>query len=261
MPSAPIFLTVAPPGWGKTEFVMSNPECLLLACQQGHGGVDGYKITITSWDDKKEPEEIDGMMHMSFRQAVRQIQKNRAILPYKFVAIDTLDDLIKMLVREMLGKLHVQHLSDLEYGKGWDLGQNSPFRNEMNILTKCGMGVIFITHEDTTEKTFKGVKQAKKETALPGGIFKQIFPIVESVLHGVFGKRRKGQVRRDRIFVTEGSESMLAKNRYGLLPPAWVVNPDIEERWEEFKSFWSDPKKRDEAFKHFQELGYDIDEF
>jgi hypothetical protein len=260
MPDAPIMLQVAPPGFGKTEFAMSNPKCLLAACQQGHEGVDGYKVVVTSWDDKdREPEEINGIMHLSFMQLVKQVVSYSRTLPYNFIAIDTLDDLIKMLVDESMPRLRIKHLSDLGFGKGYDLGQNTPFRKAMNKLTKCGVGIMFITHEDISEKEFKpGEKRARKETTLPTGIYKQVFPILTSVLHGVFGKRRKGQARRDRIFVTEGSDQMLAKNRYGALPSAWIVPFDFEERWKQFVSFWESEENRQEAFEEFQKH-YDLE--
>lgn len=262
MPATPIFLQVAPPGWGKTEFALSNSKCLLAACQRGHEGVDGFKVTITSWDDKeREPFEKDGMMHLSFMQLVKELENNKEELPYDFLGIDTIDDLIKMLVDESHKRLKVQHLSDMEWGKGYDLGQNTPFRKAINRLNHCGLGIIFITHEDTTEKTFKGIKQAKKETTLPGGIYKQIFPMVTAVLHGVFGKKRKGKNYRDRIFVTEGSESMLAKNRYGVLPTAWLVDSDLKNRWEEFVSFWNDPDGRQAALDNLEALGYSLEDF
>jgi hypothetical protein len=260
MPDAPIFLQVAPPGWGKTEFAMSNPKCLLAACQQGHELLKGYKVVITSWNDKdRPPEVINDIMHLSFMQLVAQIQEYGRSLPYNMIAIDTLDDLIKMLAEESLGRLRVKHLSDLEFGKGWDMGQNTPFYRAFNRLTKCGVGIIFITHEETKQIEFKkGDNRAKKETTLPRGIYKQVFPILTSVLHGVFGKRRKGSPRRDRIFVTEGSDQILAKNRYGLLPAAWIVPPTFEDRWEQFVSFWDDEEKRLAAFQEFEEQ-YDLE--
>lgn len=255
MPTAPIILSVAPPGWGKTEFAMSNPKCLLAACQEGHSGVDGYKVVITSWDNKElPPRRHNGIMHLSFVQLVKEIERDPTSLPYDFIAIDTIDDLVKMLVDESMIRLRIKHLSDLDFGKGYDLGQNSPFRKTFGRLTKCGLGIMLITHENIVEHNFKKEKKSKKETTLPNGIYKQIFPICESVLHGVFGRRRKGQVRRDRIFVTEGSEEILAKNRYGALPAAWIVPSDLKERWEQFVSFWSDEKVCDAAFKDYETI-------
>lgn len=261
MPASPIFLQVAPPGFGKTEFALSNPRCLLAACQRGHEDVEGFKVTITSWDMDVEVVKRGDMVYLSFMQLVKMLVAYGDDLPYNFLAIDTLDDLIKMLVDESHTKLRIKHLSDLEWGKGYDLGQNTPFRKVMNKLTACGLGIIFITHEDVTEKTFKGIKQAKKETTLPGGIYKQVFPMVTSVLHGVFGRQRKGKERRDRIFVTEGSESILAKNRYGALPAAWLIDPILKNRWEQFVAFWNSAEKRKEAIEHLAELGYDINDF
>lgn len=265
MPKAAKILIVAPPGFGKTEFAASNPNCLQLLCQEGHAGVGGFKVRIVSWDGEAEPYIApDDIPSMSFVQCVRQLQEMEDV-PYDFMSVDTIDDLVKMLIDEKMPTLKkdgkkIQHLSDLEYGKGYDMGQNSPFRKEFHKLTKLGLGIIFITHEEISTKSFGKEQRAKKETTLPTGIYKQIFPIVESVLHGVFGKKRKGQPRRDRIFVTEGSETMLAKNRYGALPAAWIVNPDLSERWAEFVSFWDDEEKREEAFEAFNKI-YDLEEF
>lgn len=266
MPKAAKILIVAPPGFGKTEFAASNPNCLQLLCQEGHAGVGGYKVRITSWDSEDEPYIApDGIASMSFIQLVQSLQAEKNLI-YDFMSIDTIDDLVKMLVDEKMPTLKkdgkkIQHLSDMDYGKGYEIGQNSPFRKEFSKITKLGIGILFITHEDIAIRTFGKQQQAKKETTLPTGIYKQIFPIVESVLHGVLGKKRKGQPRRDRIFVTEGSETMLAKNRYGALPAAWIVNQTISKRWDEFVSFWDNEEKRNEAFENFQKLGYDLDEF
>lgn len=260
-------LLVAPPGWGKTEFVMSNPRCLLLACEEGHGATDGYKIRITGWDDsEKYPvDERNPIPRGGFLQVVGALQKSEGDIPYDSIGVDTIDVLIKMLVDEKLPTLRdkdgkrVAHMSDVGFGKGYDLGQNSPFRKEFNKLVKLGLNIFFLTHEKKKDSTFQGKgTTTKKETTLPNGIFEQIFPMMDVILHGVFGKKRKGQMRRDRIFVTEGSEDILAKNRYGLLPPAWLVNHDEENRWQEFLDYF-DPKTHEDAVDELNKIGYDLE--
>lgn len=260
-PSALKALIVAPPGWGKTEFVMSNPKCLLLACEEGHGATDGYKIRVTGWDDsEKYPvTERNPIPRGGFVQIVGALQKMEDDLPYDSVAIDTIDLLIRFLAEESLGRLKVKHLSELEFGRGWDLGQNTPFRNEINKLVKLGLNVLFITHEDKSEfKDKQGRVLNKKETTLPKGIFKQIYPMVDTILHGIFGKKLKSLPRRDRIFVTEGSEDMLAKNRFGLLPPAWLVNQEQDQRWVEFLELFK-AENHESAIENLNRFGYDLE--
>lgn len=257
-------LIVAPPGHSKTEMVMSNPKCLLLACEEGHGGTDGFKISITGWDDSEQYEPVKGIPKGGFVQVVGALQKSAGALPYDTVAIDTIDVLIKMLVDDKLPGLRdkdglkVQHLSDVGFGKGYDLGQNSPFRQEFNKLVKLGLNVILLTHEKKKDASFSSGTKTKKETTLPNGIFEQIYPMMDTIIHGVFGKKRKNMKRRDRIYVTEGSEDMLAKNRLGLLPPAWLVSHDQSKRWEELVGYF-DPDSHESAVQQLTKLGYDLE--
>lgn len=261
-------LIVAPPGWGKTELVMSNPNCLLLAGQEGHGNTDGYKIIITGWDDPTEYEPLrvgDALIpRAGFKQVIGALQKSAGSLPYDMIAVDTINDLIAMCIDEKLPTLkdkdgiRIQHMSDMGFGKGYDLGQNTPFRKEYNKLVKLGLDIVFITHEKKRDSQFSSGNKTKKETTLPTGIFEQIHPMMDTILHGVFGKKRKGQPRRDRILVTEGSEDMLAKNRWGLLPPAWLVNSIDKKRWPELISYF-DPKNHSKATEQLEELGYDLE--
>lgn len=257
-------LIVSPPGWGKTEFFMSNPNCLLLACEEGHKFTSGYKLIIDAWDgvlsngSTSPYKDQSGTIHTSFVKAVASLQTD----PTKFnmVFIDTIDALVKMLLDYGLGKRHIEHASDGgDYGKGWDIIQNSPFRKQLNILLKSGRGIGASTHEQAENKNFKSGPRAKKETTLPSGIYRQIYAQFDLILHGVFGKAKKNQKTRDRILVSEGSEDILAKNRGGLLPPAFIVPRKFEDRWKQFETFFKNPKSKEIAFTEFEKSGYDLE--
>lgn len=258
-------LLYAVPGWGKTEFFMSNPKCLLLACESGHKFTSGYKVIIDCWDGlllngtREAYQDKKGVWHDSFVHAVANLQKPQDL--YNFVFIDTVDSLIKMLLDYKLGKAGVQHASDGgEYGKGWDILQNTPFRKEFNKLLKAGLGVGASTHEQAESKTFKKSGTfAKKETTLPGGIYKIIYAQFDVILHGVFGKMNKETKKRWRILQSEGSEDILAKNRGGIVPPAWIVPQEFKERWKQFAEFFNKPETKEKAFKAYETAGYELD--
>lgn len=260
-------LIVSPPGWGKTEFFMSNPDCLLLACEEGHKFTQGNKIIIDAWDGilsngGKEPYTTGTgtklVWHNSFVGAVASLQKTDR---FSMIFIDTIDALVKMLLDYGLGKRHIEHASDGgDYGKGWDIIQNSPFRKQLNILLKSGRGIGASTHEQAENKNFKSGTRAKKETTLPSGIYRQIYAQFDLILHGIFGKSRKGVKTRDRILISEGSEDILAKNRGGLLPPAFIVPRKFEERWKQFEEFFTKPKSKDLAFAEYEKAGYSLDD-
>ncbi len=241
------YLMIAPPGWGKTELFMSFPDSILLACEEGHKLVEGYKLVIDCYDYTKhsahqEPwKDQDGNIHSSFKQAVKNLQETDR---FKFVIIDTVDALVKMIVdyhvqeRKVEGRT-IEHIEELGgYGRGYDIGQNSPFRRATNSILKTGRGIGYITHQYINERTFATGQRSKKETTLPSGISKLIVPQVDIAMHGEFGKRRKPNRFKDRIIVTEGSEETLAKNRGGIMPNRFILPYDFEERWKTIKSFF-----------------------
>lgn len=252
------WLAVAPPGWGKTEFFMAFPDSVLLACEEGHSFTEGYKIIIDCFDYKGndlEPHtDQNGNLHMSFLQAVEKLERSNR---FKFVIVDTVDAMVKQIIDFTTEAKRVEHIQDIgEYGRGYDIGQNSPFRKAINRILKTGRGIGFITHQQVNQASFSKGLKAKKETSLPGGISRQIFAQVDLVIHGVIGKRRKPNRFRDRIVVTEGTEEILAKNRGGILPTRFIL--PMEGRWDCVSAFFTQPssiKKAEEAYaKHYNDL-------
>lgn len=240
------WLFVAPPGFGKTEFFSLFPDCLMLACEEGHKFIKGKKIIIDTWADSQEAKDSDGNLHLPFTVAVGRIQDSER---FQFIQIDTLDALVKKCIDHHIGKANQAHLSDLgEYGKGYDLGQNDPIRRSLNSIFVSGRGIGLITHQAVETKSFKKGPVSKKETTLPNGIHKIIFPQMDLIIHGEFGAVRDGQKYRDRIIRSEGSEDILAKNRGGVLPPAWICPLDLKKRIEQMQSFFDgSPTERKEA--------------
>lgn len=236
-------LAIAPPSWGKTELFMSFPDSLLLACEEGHKLVKGHKIVIDCYDFKigkvKEPwTDEDGNMHMSFLQAADRIEKSDR---FKFIIIDTVDALVKMIVDYHVGAKKVEHIEDIgKYGRGYDIGQNTPFRRAINKIIKTGRGMGYTTHQQINEKSFNTGPKAKKETTLPSGILKILVPQVDIAFHGEFGKKRNTNRFRDRIVVTEGTDEIVAKNRGGIMPNRFILPQEFEKRWPMIESFFKD---------------------
>lgn len=233
------WMFVAPPGFGKTDFFSLFPDCLMLACEEGHKFIKGFKILIDTWAPVKGvdvSEDSDGNMHMSFLESVKRITSSDR---FQFIFIDTLDALSKKCIDHYVLSANQAHLSDLgDYGKGYDLGQNDPIRRAVGELLSSGRGIGVTTHQQIETRSFNKGTKSKKETSLPNGIYKLMFPQMDVIIHGEFGGIREGNTHRDRIIKSEGSEDILAKNRGGVLPPAWIAPLDREERIEQLKSFF-----------------------
>lgn len=251
-------LIVAPPGWGKTELAMSNPDCLLLAFEEGHRFVTGYKMIIDAWDETDEWTEKDGTIHCSMLQACKKLEKSSR---FQYVFLDTVDAMVKMLLDFKLPQKKAEHASDLgDYGKGWDIAQNTPFRQVLNRIMKTGRGILAATHEATEQKNFKGMGQrAKKETTLPSGIQRQIYAQFEMIGHGIYGKIDKKTRIRERILQFEGSSDILAKNRGGKMPAGFVVPRKFEDRWTKFARLFDNKAEHEKALKELEEKGYELE--
>lgn len=247
-PASLVILMIGPPKWGKTKFMMSNPNALLLATETGHRFQAGHKIEITAWDHTgKRPAPVhdsDGIVRMSFLQAVEILESTDK---FDFVIIDTTDMLAKMCSDFHCAKIAVEHPSDAgDFGKGFDLCLNSPFRRACLRIMKTGRGIGFITHSDPKTYKFKSGEKTKKESTLSGGVWKFVYTQADCILHGKFGKtvsRKDGTTYRQRILEAEGSEDAIAGVRAeGVsLPNSWVVDPN--NPWSQFAGFFAAPAK------------------
>lgn len=232
------WLFVAPPGFGKSEFFASFDDSLMLACEGGHKFIKCPKLIIDTWGGPGEAKDADGNIHCSFLAALKKIESSTR---YEFVFIDTIDALVKKCIDYHVEKANQAHLSDLgDYGKGFDLGQNDPIRKAINRIFATERGIGLITHQEIKTAAFKkGSQQAsKKETSLPNGIFKFVYPQMDIIIHGEFGGIQDGNEHKDRIIRAEGTEDILAKNRGGVLPGAWISPLAFNARGEQIASFF-----------------------
>lgn len=238
------YLMITPPKWGKTTFMCSVPDSILLAFEEGHAFHETHKIVIDCWDrgysDRKDGwgEDDDGNAHTSFAEAVEAIVASDR---FQFVVIDTADMAAKMCLDYHYKKLGVTHASDAgDYGKGWDLALTQPYRLQVGALMKAGRGIGFITHSNLVTKKVGRVETSRWETTLPSQVQKFLHTQADVILHGSFGKKRKGMEDRDRVISMDGSNEILAGSRVrGIhLPPKYVVDPI--EPWQQWASFFGE---------------------
>ncbi len=245
-PSSLVVLLIAEPKWGKTSFFMSNPNAVLLAFEEGHKFQRGYKIIIDKWEEKGYEIEKDkeGCPHMTAAQAFDALEASDL---YDFVIFDTVDMAVKMCVDYHCKERRVDHPTDAgDYGKGWDVTQNTPMRRAILRMLKTGRGVGLITHTKTELQRFTSGERARKESTMPNGVMRICSSQADLILHGEFGRLQPGERLRDRVLVCEGDMDTLAGNRSGvMLPNRYIV--DKKNPWKQFRKFFTDPRAADSA--------------
>jgi hypothetical protein len=167
---------------------------------------------------------------------------------FDFIIFDTADMAARKCVDYHLHKNGWQHAQDGgDYGKGYDIVQNTPFRHMIGAIMATGRGIGFITHSEIKTTAFAKGNKSKKETSLPGGIHKFLHTQADIMWHGGFGVRQKGNRYRDRIVQTEGDEETLAGNRTKNvnIPPRFILDP--ADPWGQWCSFFTDPTAADKA--------------
>lgn len=246
-PKKLVYLAIAPPKWGKTTFFCDVPDALLVAFERGFQFQKTPTVFIDKWDDKNFEafKDEDDVVHMTMKQLEKSLTASDK---YQFIIFDTADMAAKKCSDYHLNKYGWQHAQDGgDYGKGYDIVQNAPFRQMIGSIMSTGRGIALITHSEIKTTDFKKGKQSKKETSLPGGVHKFLHTQADIIFHGSFGVRQKGNQYRDRIWQTEGDEETLAGNRTRdlSLPVRYIVDP--ERPWAQWEQFFNDPTAAIEA--------------
>lgn len=245
------YLMMTEPKWGKTTFFCGVPNALLLAFEEGHAFIEAKKIVIDKWDVGLKVRtqggswsvDDDGNTHASAMEVIEALEIE---CPYDFIIIDTVDMASKMCTDYECEKNGVSHPSDGgDFGKGWAILQTDPFRRFFGRIVKLGVGIGCTTHIAVRED--QKTKAIRRESSLPTGIQKFIHTQADMLINGSFGRKRKGEVERDRVISFDGSNEVLAGSRVrGVhLPKKFILKPpthtDHSVPWKQWATFFDDP--------------------
>ncbi len=251
-PASLVYLFIGPPKFGKTTWFSSIPDALLLAFERGASFQKVHKISIKGWDGDDTIDtdaEDENVKYMTMMVASRLLKKSTR---FPFVIFDTADMAAKMCSDYHCRKNNYQHVSEGgDFGKGYDMLQNTPFRQLVGDILSTGRGIGFITHSATNSVKIKGQEKVKRETSLPGGIFKFIHTQADAILHGEYGIRQKGHKHHDRIIQTAGDEVTLAGNRCEVSIPLKYVM-DAKDPWGQWCRFFADPEAAGKATRDYE---------
>jgi DNA polymerase III delta prime subunit len=216
-PSPPKMIVYGQPGVGKTTFAASA-SAVLVDCENGAGAVPGLTRTpyLQSWPQMRQ-------------WLVELASMSKADAP-NAVAIDTIDWMVQRIAEHVVHDLDPKAGTSMintlgtahgGYFKAREIVQNIVYRDllpMLNAISETGAAVILLAHAANTKMTTpEGFDQRLASPDLPQWIAPPFIEWADAVLYAY----RDGDRR---VLKTEGTNVILAKNRYSL--PA-----EIEFSW------------------------------
>jgi len=216
-PSPPKMIVYGQPGVGKTTFAASA-DAILMDCENGAGAVRGLTRTpyLQSW-----PEMRQWLMELTDLPADHQVNA---------LAVDTIDWMVQRIIEHVVldldGKARGEITNTLAtahggYFKAREIVQNVVYRDllpMLNAVAEKGIAIILLAHAVNTKVTLpEGHDQRLASPDLPQWIAPPFIEWSDAVLYA----HRDGE---QRLLLTEGTNVILAKNRYSLpsaLPLDW----------------------------------------
>lgn len=183
------------PGVGKSVFASRSPKPFFITTDGNYewlidfGADPNAHVQVNTWEEAKKAfaMDFDG---------------------YETIVVDLLEDLFKWCEYEYCKKSRIEHISDVGYGKGYDITRNEFFLEISKLLSK-DKNVILITHGITfVTKDRRGVEHTR---------YAPSNRIPDKVMDMIEGRLR--YCLRCYLKVEEQTDGTLAKKRYLSLVP------------------------------------------
>lgn len=136
------------PGTGKSVWASKAPKPFFITTDGNYEWLEDFGADpnahkqVSSWDEAKKvfDDDFDG---------------------YETIVVDLLEDLFKWCEAEFCKRSKIEHVSDIGYGKGYDISRNEFFVELCKLLAK-DKHIIFLCHGITfTVKDRRGVEHTK----------------------------------------------------------------------------------------------------
>lgn len=213
------FLIFGKPKSGKSTFASKFPDAIFIPTEPGLNFLECHTIT----DDEGNPKVCRNWQDVC--DAVKLIATTKH--QFKTVIIDTVDNALEFCAIHTLQKREIEHESDEGYGKGWNIITRE-FTKVVNFLANSGFGIVFISHEKTSEREINRVKRQYTDSSLSSGGQKYINGLVDFIFYTYQDDDHK------RLMKTKATHNLNAGDRTGLLPPEMPLEwPTVKKALDE----------------------------
>lgn len=215
------WLLYGSPGLGKSTFfskaVDGDRKPLFLHTDPGLRFIKAYKQPILSWG--------------SFTQSVDTLVAKPPTI-YSLVVLDTVDILFRMCRKFVCDREGINHVSELEWGKGGDMVRDQFDLQiaKLSLLDTSGIGLAFISHSKDVEVRGRAVKTSKVVPTMMNGAYAAIAPLCDVIGYAGFSVEKVTKENPDgigRVVHFAPDETYDAKDRTGLLPAKCKLDFDV----------------------------------
>lgn len=220
------------PGVGKSVFASKAPKPFFITTDGNYEWLEDFgakpedHIQVYSWEEAKK----------AFKQDYDK---------YDTIVVDLVEDLFKWCEQEFCARSRIEHVSDIGYGKGYDITRND-FFVEISKLIGKPKNIILISHGVTfTTKDRRGVEHTKyaPSSRLPD----KVIDMIEGRLRYCLRCYVKAEEVGDGELVKKRYLSLVPKeNEFGIIRGVddTKIPHDIPLDWKEFeKAIGFDQKK------------------
>lgn len=142
------------PGCGKSTLVHSNPKAFILDPEMGGNTVDDPKAICFTPDSDKTPEGDTAAAYMDMVNTLIDRRKKGA-RDIELIAIDTIDELIEIFLRDFCLKHKLEDPLDYRSGEGnaYSIVRRDIFNDILDRAYRAGFGWVILAH--VTPKTIR----------------------------------------------------------------------------------------------------------
>lgn len=207
------WLLYGPPGVGKSTFFSQATDLLFLTTDGGHKFIRSMNRPIENW--------------FMFKKYVKAITMDRP-KQYSAIGFDVVDGLFQMCNKYVCEKRGIEHISDEQWGKGYDLLTQEFISPFLSIIGLQQYGLFFLSHSIEVEKKTRLSTVTKTVPTMKRKAFELLQPIMDIISYYGFDGSLTEDGEPVRRMWFQPTESMEAKDRTKRLPESIII-PDPEK--------------------------------